>query len=172
MSECKWQARAWKGPSSPLESCAALFVWPSLCEGLWCDPPREFPHRWVSWASCSSLLPTIPIQKEPFCPNSSICLCILPGFKLHFCRLPLGHKALRGQVVCLSSSSYFPKWCDFSTKSTVLETETVSVQKRLCCMCVTGYGQLTWIPSLVSTPLKGVIMKTNLWGLLWGVNIQ
>ena len=129
--------QAWKGPSSPLwklccSICVTLSVWGSL---VW-PSPGESPHR---CGSLGQLLFTPAHSSHPkgtLCPNSSICLCILPGFMLAFVPAPFRLQGSEGKaVVCVSSSSYFPKWCDLSAKSTAPETERRCLFKSISTAC-------------------------------------
>lgn len=95
---------------SPLK-VVLLYLCDPLCVRVSCVTlPRESPHR---GGSLGQLLFTPAHSSHPegtLCSNSSICLCILPGFMLAFVPAPFRPQGSEGKaVVCVSSSSYFPK---------------------------------------------------------------
>lgn len=167
--------QAWKEPSSPLwELCCCL-----------CDPvcvrvsgvtlPRESPHR---WGSLGQLLLTPAHNSHPegtLCPNSSICLCILPGFKLAFVPIPLGHKALRArQWFVYLLPPIFP-----SDVTLALRAQLLRQRDGVCSKAsLLHVGDRLWTIDLDSLCLgfytfkAGIIIKLIYGGLLWGVNIQ
>lgn len=170
------EGQAWKGPSSPLwklccSICVTLSVWGSL---VWPSPGS--PHTEVeAWASCSSLLPTVPIQKEPFVLTALSASAFYLASCLHLCRLPLGHKALRARQwfvyllppiflsdVTLALKAQLPRQRDsVCSKASLQHVDDRLWTIDLDSLCLGFY-----------TFKVGIVIKLIYGELLWGVNIQ
>lgn len=107
------------------------------------------------------------IQKEHYLLTAVFAPdCILPGLVLAFVPSPFRVQGFEGEaVVCISSSSYLPKWCDVSTKG------TTPVGDHLCSKAaLLRIDCALWTNDLDSLclgfyPFKmGIVIETNSWG--------
>ena len=151
-----------KGTIKPsFENCAVLFAWSSVF------PPRESRYRCGSLGPLLLTLAYTPTQKEHFVLTAVVVPdCILPGLVLAFVPAPFRVQGFEGEaVVCIPSSSYLPKWCDVSTKSTAPEGDHICSKASLlhidCALWTNDLDSLC----LGLYPFKmGIVIETNSWG--------